>query len=382
MDSESIYLKNNVMSQENIDGPWGIVTTLYRDLRAEQMTPDVYLGKWLTLEDNTIAVKSGNGKLMFFYDSSITGATATSLNNIFYAPTSTQRIYSGPLTFSEWQAYFNDTTSQFMSSYPFVNDGTATVGFEQSSISVDESQGVLQIPVVLSKAVDANVTLNLNALDASATNGNDFTLLSLNTLTFRPLEREKVIDVLINRDYIDEPEEDFILTLSSPANATLSAIDSITITIEASNETLTPAPEKTHNAYNRIEAEFADDHYEVNMLDNVGFGRFRKNHWAMYQNVDFGTTGPNSVEISMAVPTGREGRDVEVRLDAPDGPLIATLTTYMTDTDPGSREEDWDVFGVHAATIPASVTGKHDVYIINNYDYTNACVVDWFVFKN
>ena len=66
IDSESIYLKNNVMSQESIDGSWGIISTLYRDLRDEQITPDVYLGKWLTMEDNTIAVKSGDGKLMFF----------------------------------------------------------------------------------------------------------------------------------------------------------------------------------------------------------------------------------------------------------------------------------------------------------------------------
>lgn len=382
VDSESVYLKNNVMSQEYIDGSWGIISTLYRDLRDEQITPDVYLGKWLTMEGNTVAVKSGSGKLMFFNDTSITGTTATSSNNTFYAPTSTQRIYSPQLTFSQWQTTFNDTTSQFASSYPFVNDGTATIGFEQSSMSVDESQMTIQVPIVLSKAIDAEVTMQLSVNGLGAIEDDDFKVIADSTITFKALERVKVIDVIINRDYINEPDEGFMLILSNPVNAMLSAINSITITIGTSNETLTPAPEKTHNAYNRMEAELMDDNYEVNILDRVGFGRFRKNHWAMYQNVDFGTTEPNSVEISMAVPTGREGRDVEVRLDAPDGLLVATLTTYMTDTDPGSREEDWDVFGVHTANMSASVTGKHDVYIINNYDYTNACVVDWFVFKN
>ena len=53
----------------------------------------------------------------------------------------------------------------------------------------------------------------------------------------------------------------------------------------------------------------------------------------MYKNIDFGANGPMSVEINMAVPDGREGR----------------------------------------------VTGKHDVYIVNNHDHTNAGVIDWFV---
>lgn len=381
VDSETVYLKNNVMSQENIDGAWGIITTLYHDLRAEQMTPDVYLGKWLTLEDNKIAVKSGDGKLIVFKYIDQVGSTATSLNNTFYAPTATNRIQSGALTFSAWQTAFNDTTSQFSSAYPFVNDGSATVGFEQSSMDVNESQMSIQVPIVLSKAIDAEVTIQLNVTGLEATQGDDFQVMSNSTVTFKPLERKKIITIRVNRDYIDEPNEDFTLTLSNPVNATLSTTKSMTITIGASNELLTAASETTHNAYNRIEAEFPDDYYGVNILDNVGFGRFRKKHWAMYQNVDFGMVEPKSVEINMAVPTGREGRDIEVRLDSPTGPIIATLTTHMTDTEPGSKEEDWDVFGVHTATISKAITGKHDIYIVNNYDYTNACVVDWFVFK-
>ena len=382
IDSESIYLKNNVMSQESIDGAWGIISTLYRDLRDEQITPDVYLGKWLTMENNTIAVKSGGGKLMFFKNSATTGTTATSSNNAFYAPTSTQRIYSGPLTFSEWQAAFNDTTSQFATSYPFMNDGTVTVGFEQSNMDVNESQMIIQVPIVLSKAIDAEVTMTLNVIGSSAIKDDDFEVIANNTVTFKPLERKKVISIKINRDYIDEADEDFTLTLSNPTNATLSATNSINITIGASNETLTLAPEKTRNAYHRTEAELADDHQGVNIYDNIGFGVFRKNHWAMYQNVDFGTIGPKSVEINIAVPTGREGRDVEVRLDSVTGQIIATLTTYATGTNASSKEEEWNEFGVHSATISLDITGKHDVYIVNNHDHTNAGMVDWFVFNS
>jgi len=385
VDSESIYLKNNVMSQENIDGSCGIICALNQELRNGQITPDVYLAKWLTMEDNTIAVKSGSGKLMFFPDSAAIGSTATTPNNTFYAPTSTQRIYSSyskSLTFGEWQTLFNDTTSQFASSYPFTNDGTATVGFEQSSMSVNESQMTVQVPVILSKAIDAEVTMTLNVIGSGAIKDDDFEVISNNTITFKPLEREKLISVKINRDYIDEPDEDFTLTLSNPTNATLTATDSISITIAASNETLIPAPEKTHNAYNRMEAEFVDDYKGVIVFDNIGFGVFRKNRWAMYQNVDFGANGPTSVEVNMAVPDGREGRDIEVRLDSPTGQVITTFTTYATGTNSSSKEEEWNEFGVHTASISASVTGKHDVYIINNHDYTNAGVVDWFVFKN
>ena len=378
IDSESVYLKNNVMSQENIHGAWGIVSTAYRDLRAEQITPDVYLGKWLTMQDNTIAVKSGGGKLMFFNNPSITGVTATSSNNNFSAPNDTYRIHT--VTFSEWQTYFNDTTSQFTTSYPFVDDGSATVGFEQSSMDVNESQLTLQVPIVLSKAIDAEVTMTLNVIGSSAIKGDDFEVMSGNAITFEPLERRKIINVKINRDYIDEADEDFTLSLSNSINATLSATSSVTVTIGASNETLTLATEETYNAYNRTEAEFADDYKWVNIYSNIGFGVFRKNHWAMYQNVDFDATGPKSVEINMAVPAGREGRDIQVRLDSVTGPIIATITTHATGANSSSKEENWDEFGVHTATISAAITGKHDVYIVNNHDNINAGVVDWFVF--
>lgn len=388
VDAESIYLKNNVMSQENIDGSCGVICTLNKVLRDGQITPDVYLAKWLTMEDNTIAVKSdiANGKLMFFPDSTVIGDTATTSNNTFYAPTASNRIYlnyNKSLTFDAWQTTFNDTTSQFVSSYPFENDSTATVGFEQNSMSVDESQMTIQVPIVLSKAIDANVTMTLSVAGLSATKDDDFKVADGN-ITFKPLERKKMIDVIINRDYIDEADEDFTITLSSPTNATLSTTNSsITITIGASDETLTAASEKTHNAYNRMEAEFLDDYMWISIYDNIGFGTFQRNRWAMYQNVDFGTTGPSSVEINMAVPNADAGEVIEVSIPSTttgEFTIIATLTTQGTGDNDDSREDRRDEFGVQTATISTTVKGKHDVYIKTNSS-SNIGVVDWFVFK-
>jgi len=304
LDSESIYLYNNVMSQSSLDGAWGVLATLYYPKREGQIVPDVYMAKWLTLKSNIIAVSSGSGKIMRYDNSDIIGATATSTDNIFYASPVQNRIYTlHVLSFTDWQNSFNDTTSQLVDSYPFINDASATVSFKDSSISVDENQTTLQIPIVLSKAVDANISVDLTVSGGiGATENDDFKVLNGDKVIFRPLERKKYVTVIVNRDYEDEALEEFTLTLSNPINASLGIHDVITVAINASNEVLTQATQKIVNAYNRIEAENPDDYYEINFIDNVGFGRFRKNHWAMYSNVDFGVTSPTTVEVSIAVP--------------------------------------------------------------------------------
>jgi len=383
LDSESIYLINNVISQSEMKGAWGTLTTLYYPKRTEQMVPDVYMAKWLTLQSNIVAISSGDAKLVRFDNSDVIGSTIDSANNIFYTPSTSKQFYgSSPMSFSEWQTAFNDTSSQLVSEYPFENDGSATVGFEQSSLSVDETQTTLEIPIVLSKAIDAEITLNLEATGMSATNETDFQLLDNNRISFRPLELKKIITVMLQRDYVDEADETFKLTLSNPNNATLAEHSTLTVTINASNETLTEAADHSHNAFNRIEAEGFDDYNEVNIVNDIGFGRFRRNHWAMYQNMDFGSTSPSTLDISIAVPNERAGRNFELRLDSPEGQVIATVTTIATDSDTSGDERSWDVFQTVSVALTKSVTGQHDLYIVNNDDYINACVVDWFVFKH
>lgn len=379
VDSEKVRLINNVMSQENIDGPWGIVSTLYRTVRTEQNVPDVYMAKWLTMKDNIIAVKSGSGKLFVFKDTTLMGATATSENNTIYAPSETQRIQNASLSFDQWKGLFNDTTSIFASSYPFTNDGTAKVSFESTALSVDENKELLQVPITLSKAIDAEVKVELEVTGVDAT-VDDYIVLSGTTITFRPLERKKVIDILINRDNLDEGTESLTMTLKNPTNATINN-NQVSIAIINSNAVSSDETEVLHKAYNRIEAESYNDNNGLYVIDEVGFGRFRHNNWAMYQNVDFGTISPKSIELSMSVPNARAGRTFDIKIDSPTGKTIASFTTIATDANTRGDERTWDEFKTVEENISETLMGKHDIYIVNTADYTNAAVIDWFVFK-
>ncbi len=382
VDSEKVYLRNNVMAQSNIGGAWGIISTLYYPVRTEQNTPDVYMGKWLTMTDNIIAVKSGDGKLMRYDNYDIIGANATSADNTLYAPDTTRRIYApGDIPFEEWKEAFNDTTTQWATSYPFANDGTVTVSFESGSMSVDESEGVIRIPVLLSKAVDAAVTVDLQITENGATEGDDFELVGTTKVTFRPLERRKYVTVRIKRDFVAEGAEGFSISMKNPSGATLGDNDTVNVQINAGSETQLLPQEISRNAYNRIEAESADDLANTAVYDYLGFGSFDKYSWTMYQNVDFGSKGAKSVIMNIAVESGMEGRNIEVRLDAPDGPLIATVTTHATGSDFPDREEWWTEFDEHTAAVTGTATGVHDLYIVHEKVWGKVGVVDWIVFE-
>jgi len=64
------------------------------------------------------------------------------------------------------------------------------------------------------------VTVAYATADASATAGSDYQAAS-GTLTFTPGERSKIITVLVNGDHLAEPNENFLVNLSAPTNATI-----------------------------------------------------------------------------------------------------------------------------------------------------------------
>ena len=74
--------------------------------------------------------------------------------------------------------------------------------------------------VSLSEASSRQVTVEYATSDATATAGSDYTATS-GTLTFAAGETTKTVSVATTDDSVDEEDETFTLTLSSPANATL-----------------------------------------------------------------------------------------------------------------------------------------------------------------
>src|SRR4029450_257314 len=74
--------------------------------------------------------------------------------------------------------------------------------------------------VTLSAASSQPVTVAYSTGNGSATAGSDYQTAS-GTRTFAPGETRKRITGLVNGDRIGEPNETFVVNLSSPTNATI-----------------------------------------------------------------------------------------------------------------------------------------------------------------
>ncbi len=73
----------------------------------------------------------------------------------------------------------------------------------------------------LSAASSQTVTVQYATADGTATAPEDYTALTLSTLTFNPGEVSKTILVEVKGDTVIEPDETFLVNLSNPTNATL-----------------------------------------------------------------------------------------------------------------------------------------------------------------
>jgi Ca2+-binding RTX toxin-like protein len=98
--------------------------------------------------------------------------------------------------------------------------------------------------VTLSQASNQTVSVNYATANGTATAGLDYTA-TIGTLTFAPGATSKVINIPILNDSLNETDETFTLTLSSPTNASLGTLTTATTTI---TDTLTASVTTTLSA--------------------------------------------------------------------------------------------------------------------------------------
>ena len=109
---------------------------------------------------------------------------------------------------------------------PLSNSPSATVAGPVTipTVSVSDASategGAVEFQVSLSAASSQQVTVQYATSGGTATSGTDFTSES-GTLTFGTNETTKTVSVSSTDDAVDEDDETFTLTLSSPANATM-----------------------------------------------------------------------------------------------------------------------------------------------------------------
>jgi hypothetical protein len=105
-----------------------------------------------------------------------------------------------------------------------------SVRFALASSSGPEDTATRKVDVILSAKYFAPVTVKYAVTGGGATSGRDYTLAA-GTLTFPALSTLQQISIAVKDDFAVEPGESIVLTLSSPANASLGSPSTHTHTI-------------------------------------------------------------------------------------------------------------------------------------------------------
>lgn len=104
--------------------------------------------------------------------------------------------------------------------------------------------------------------------------------------------------------------------------------------------------------------------------DNTSIGANAAGDWVKYAAIDFGTGGYSRFMAYIGVSPANVGRSFEIRIDAPTGELLGTLTATTTGASTIFKEK---------YAVLTNVTGIHDVYLL--FPQEGVANIDWFVFS-
>jgi hypothetical protein len=126
------------------------------------------------------------------------------------------------------------------------DDAPPALQFGAAQYSANENAGTLTVPVSLAGSTGLPASVSYSVAGGNATAGTDYTGGS-GTLTFAPGVTSASITLILLNDNVHEGNETVVISLSSPANATIGSPSTTTVTIR--NEDAPPALQFGASAY-------------------------------------------------------------------------------------------------------------------------------------
>ncbi len=116
------------------------------------------------------------------------------------------------------------------------DDPAPSISIADVSLAEGSGTKTVNLAVALSAASDKTITVNYATGPGSATVGTEYTAEN-GTLTFAPGQKNKTISILTKGDVADEPNETFVVNLSSPANATIADAQAVVTILDDDDAT-------------------------------------------------------------------------------------------------------------------------------------------------
>ncbi|MCF2147951.1 hypothetical protein IQ276_016260 [Desmonostoc muscorum LEGE 12446] len=174
----------------------------------------------------------------------VTFAAGASTATLIINPTADTTIESNEtvaLTLNSGTGYTRGTTTAVTGTITNDDFPSINLSANQTIVEGNTSSQKVSYTVSLSQASSKTVTVKYATANGTATAGLDYTSTA-GTLTFNPGEISKIINVPILNDSLNEANETFTLTLTSPTNASLGTTKTVTTTI---TDTLTSSVSTT-----------------------------------------------------------------------------------------------------------------------------------------
>lgn len=124
----------------------------------------------------------------------------------------------------------------------------------------------------------------------------------------------------------------------------------------------------SHILFYGLEAEAADAYHNIEVFGN-GIGYIDDGDWLRYDQVQF-SAGIMDLWANVAVPATEAGRQIEVHIDAVNGPQLGVMTVQATG--------GWDIYKTQQITLQ-STSGIHDLYFVFRGG-NGVANIDWFRF--